>query len=78
MRGYTMSRDQAERPIEDLIAANAFRDTLVPRADAHRGAAPLWHGWAVFDAFLAGMDHGRQTAATTRDDIERPHPDGRS
>lgn len=68
-----------DRPIEDLQAANEFRNSLLPRADAHNGPAPLWHGWAVFDAFLAGMDHGRNTAleGLTRDDIEAPHPDGR-
>lgn len=71
-------RDQRQdRPIEDLVAANAFRDTLVPRADGFaNGNAPLWHGWAVFDAFLAGLDHARQSI--TRDDTESPHPDGRS
>jgi hypothetical protein len=70
-------RDQRQdRPIEDLEAANAFRDTLVPQADGYRAHAPLWHGWAVFDAFLAGMDHARQ--GLTRNDIESPHPDGRT
>jgi hypothetical protein len=54
-------RDQVQdRPIEDLEAADAFRATLLNRADGYRGPAPLWHGWAIFDAFLAGMDHARQ------------------
>jgi hypothetical protein len=48
-----------DRPIEDLEAANEFRKTMIARADAQHGAAPLWHGWALFDAFLAGMDHAR-------------------
>lgn len=46
-----------KRPIEDLEAANAFRDTLVARADGTKDGAPIWHGWAIFDAFLAGQDH---------------------
>ncbi len=54
-----MSRDMKDRPIEDLEAANAFRDTLLAKADGDRHGAPLWHGWAVFDAFLAGLDHAR-------------------
>lgn len=49
-----------ERPIKELQAGNAFRDTLVPKADAYaNGHAPLWHGWAIMDAFLAGIDWGR-------------------
>lgn len=70
-----MSRDMTDRPIEELQAGNDFRGSLVARADGNRGGAPLWHGWALMDAFLAGVDYGRQTA--TRDDIEGPHPDGR-
>lgn len=41
------------------MAGNAFRDTLVPRADSDSHGAPLWHGWAIMDAFLAGIDHAR-------------------
>jgi hypothetical protein len=53
-------KDQrTDRPIEDLEAANAFRETLVPKADFMSGMAPLWHGWAIFDAFLAGVDYAR-------------------
>lgn len=53
-------KDQRQdRPIEDLEAANNFRNGLVDQADANRGGAPLWHGWAVFDAFLAGVDYAR-------------------
>lgn len=53
-------RDQKQdRPIEDLEAANAFRQTLLERADGEMGHAPFWHGWAIFDAFLAGLDHAR-------------------
>lgn len=41
--------------IDLASAASQFRDTLVPRADAHAaGVYPLWHGWALFDAFTAG------------------------
>lgn len=49
-----------EPSIDDLRAGNAFRDTLVPRADAERDSAPLWHGWAIMDAFLAGAEHARR------------------
>ena len=55
-------KDQKQdRPTEDdLDAANEFRKTLIARADAQHGAALLWHGWAIFDAFLAGLDHARR------------------
>lgn len=49
-----------KRPIEEIVAGNAFRDTLVSRADAMSGPAPLWHGWAIMDAFLAGIDYARR------------------
>ena len=38
-------------------AADAFRTTLLQKADAHTphaGKYPLWHGWALYDAFVAG------------------------
>jgi hypothetical protein len=54
-------RDQNEkRPIEDLEAADAFRNTMLAKADSAKAGAPLWHGWALFDAFLAGLDHARR------------------
>lgn len=56
-----MSRDPKERPIEDLLAGDAFRKTLLPLANGSRMDAPLWHGWALMDAFLAGLDHARAT-----------------
>lgn len=58
-----MSRDMKDRPIEDLQAGDEFRRGLLERADGNRGGAPLWHGWAIMDAFLAGIDHGRKTKA---------------
>lgn len=54
-------KDLKERPIEDLQAADAFRASLLDRPDGYAGAAPLWHGWAIFDAFLAGLDHARRS-----------------
>lgn len=50
----------ADEPhIGDLKAGDAFRKTLLPRANAYNGPAPLWHGWAIMDAFLAGAAYGR-------------------
>ena len=48
-----------DRPIEELQAGDAFRASIVDRADAYSGHAPLWHGWAIMDAFLAGIDYAR-------------------
>ena len=52
-----MSRDLKNKPIEDLQAGDAFRSTLINKADGWDRNAPLWHGWAIMDAFLAGVDY---------------------
>lgn len=46
-------------PIEDIVAGDTFRNSLVERADAWDGPAPLWHGWALMDAFLAGIEYAK-------------------
>lgn len=56
-----MTYKPGDRPIEELQAGNAFRDQLVPRADSDHHGAPLWHGWAIMDAFLAGIDYARRS-----------------
>lgn len=38
----------------DVLAAYDFVEKMVPRADAFNGDAPLWHGWALREAFVAG------------------------
>lgn len=48
-------------PLEDLKAGNEFRDSLVGRADRLEGSAPMWYGWALMDAFLAGIEYARRT-----------------
>lgn len=54
---------QIDRPIEEIEAGEEFRSTLIPKADAMTpGEAPLWHGWAIMDAFLAGIDYARADA----------------
>lgn len=54
-----------DRPKEEIHAGFAFRERLVHRADAYAGHAPLWHGWAIMEAFLAGIDYARATDAAT-------------
>lgn len=48
-------------PIEELLAGEAFRETL--RAKADDKVNLLWYGWAIMDAFLAGIQWERQRAA---------------
>lgn len=38
------------------VSASAHVSTMVSRADANRGTAPLWHGWALHDSFVAGAE----------------------
>lgn len=45
---------------EDIDAGEAFRRTMIERADSSWGGAPLWHGWAIMEAFLAGAEHARK------------------
>jgi hypothetical protein len=49
-------REMTGRPMEQFVAGDAFIKTLVSKADADNRGAPLWHGWAVMDGFLAGID----------------------
>lgn len=61
-----------DRPIDELAAGHALRETLVPKADGFaNGHAPLWHGWALMEAFLAGIDYGRQTRDGASAEVER-------
>jgi len=55
----------SERPIEELRAGDEFRLGLMNLADSWVGSAPLWHGWAIMDAFLAGIDYQKATEAAT-------------
>lgn len=49
-----------DRPIEELKAGDDFRQSVLTRSDdASNGGAPLWHGWVIMDAFLAGIDWAR-------------------
>lgn len=50
---------------EDLDAGDAFRQSMVSRADSDNHGAPLWYGWVIMDAFLAGVDHARKTGKET-------------
>lgn len=53
---------------EDEAAASAgyeFRDAMVRRADTRDSSgAPLWYGWAIMDAFLAGAAYADNRRAT--------------
>jgi len=51
----------------DIDAGNAFRDTLVPRADRGDSFSPAWSGWALMEAFLAGAAHARLAALPARE-----------
>lgn len=55
-----------ERPIKDLMAGEDFRNSLLARADSYHGPYPLWHGWVILEAFLAGIDYARKTKAGGR------------
>lgn len=50
-------------------AAVAFRESLVPRADhLHLGHYPMWYGWALYDAFIAGAKCAQSASAPKESD----------
>ena len=53
-----------DQEMDDLKAGDAFRDTLMSKADFDHDGAPLWYGWAIMSAFLAGAEYGRQHPET--------------
>lgn len=57
--GRHTDRTGIDRPVDDIFAGDQYRASIKHRADANHGPAPLWHGWAIMDAFLAGADYGR-------------------
>lgn len=53
-----------EKPIfEDIRAGNKFRGAMVEHANRLEHGMPMWCGWAIMDAFLAGAAHGRANPA---------------
>lgn len=55
-----MSVRPIDRPIEEIQASEAFRETMIPKADHVRhSGVPMWFGWVIMDAYLAGIDYGR-------------------
>lgn len=47
----------AKPPIDELVAGDEFVQAMVPRADDKQKL--MWHGWAIMDAFLAGIQWER-------------------
>ena len=52
--------ESREACVDDLLAADAFRTKLLPRADRVIHGAPLWYGWAIVDAFRSGAAYARR------------------
>ena len=44
---------------DEMVAAYAFVDAMVPRADGG-GPVPWWYGWALREAYLAGVQAERE------------------
>ena len=52
------------RLLEDLEAANDLCDRMTKFADKKQDGVYWWSGWAIVDAFLAGVDYERKPALT--------------
>ncbi len=57
-----MDEKAASQRSDDIAAGDAFRKSVIDRADSSNAGAPLWYGWVIMEAFLAGVDHGRKTS----------------
>lgn len=50
-----MQSTEERHRTDPLLAASEYREKQVTRADAH-DPFPLWHGWVIVNAFLAGIE----------------------
>jgi hypothetical protein len=56
--GVIELNDEVQPLRDDQEAAEFFRRALLPRAEV-RDPFPMWTGWALVEAFLAGARHAR-------------------
>lgn len=73
--GENLMRHVKDIPIEELVAGDTFRNTMLSRADGMDMIlnAPVWHGWVIMDAFLAGIEWQKQQ--TIQKPLQRPSED---
>lgn len=48
-----------KREIDEIVAADKFVTGVLRSANSFDGSAPLWHGWALREAFYAGILYER-------------------
>lgn len=57
----------SEDEIKDIEAGDAFRKHMVPLADSQDASgAPLWYGWVIMTAYLAGLRAGREEKCSAK------------
>jgi len=54
---------EATETQENIVAAGEYRQKLIDRADGMIGLFPVWYGWAIVDAFLAGAEYQKSKPA---------------
>jgi hypothetical protein len=60
------------QPEATMLAAYAYVDTMISKADATTvQGAPLWHGWALREAWLAGYRHAEKERDETLAEVAR-------
>jgi hypothetical protein len=52
----TIESNPVDKEQEKIKAGYAHVNSMVPRADYYAGAEPLWHSWALREAFVAGAN----------------------
>lgn len=58
------NNDTTDSIVPVTHAAYAHVETVVAQADGNIGSSPLWHGWAVREAFEAGAAWQRTNGST--------------
>jgi hypothetical protein len=53
----TPEHDKRPRGDGDIVDAYNYVDSVVGTNDLIVGFGPVWHGWALREAFLAGISH---------------------
>jgi hypothetical protein len=66
LKGLEMKHDRANCSKGELTpehsAAYDFVDSMIEekQVDKYDGIAPMWYGWALREAFLAGVEYERE------------------
>jgi hypothetical protein len=56
----------SQKDTRAIVAAAAFVESMTTRHDGWINGGDFWHGWALREAFLAGMKFGKAESRRER------------